>query len=93
MAINFVTKEDERLLQDIQKFYNTVVEVSGEGGGGIVGWVGGGCIFGAWGAAPRVAHARSPPLPPSPPRSSSPCPPPPPHPTPQELPSNIADLI
>lgn len=26
VAINFVTKEDERLLQDIQRFYNTVVE-------------------------------------------------------------------
>ena len=26
VAINFVTKEDERLLQDIQKFYNTVIE-------------------------------------------------------------------
>lgn len=26
VAINFVTKEDERMLQDIQRFYNTVVE-------------------------------------------------------------------
>ena len=26
VAINFVTKDDERLLQDIQKFYNTVIE-------------------------------------------------------------------
>lgn len=26
VAINFVTKEDERLLQDIQRFYNTVIE-------------------------------------------------------------------
>merc|ERR1712070_1043373 len=26
VAINFVSREDERLLQDIQKFYNTVVE-------------------------------------------------------------------
>lgn len=27
VAINFVTKEDERLLQDIQMFYSTVIEV------------------------------------------------------------------
>jgi translation initiation factor 4A len=27
VAINFVTNDDERLLQDIQKFYNTVIEV------------------------------------------------------------------
>ncbi len=26
VAINFVTKEDERMLQDIQRFYNTVIE-------------------------------------------------------------------
>ena len=26
VAINFVTKEDERILQDVQKFYNTVIE-------------------------------------------------------------------
>ncbi|KAL6778478.1 EIF4A [Auxenochlorella protothecoides x Auxenochlorella symbiontica] len=26
VAINFVSKDDERLLQDIQKFYNTVIE-------------------------------------------------------------------
>ncbi|KAK9830725.1 hypothetical protein WJX74_004270 [Apatococcus lobatus] len=26
VAINFVTKEDERMLQDVQKFYNTTVE-------------------------------------------------------------------
>lgn len=26
VAINFVTKDDERLLQDIQRFYNTVIE-------------------------------------------------------------------
>ncbi len=26
VAINFVTKEDERLLQDVQRFYNTVIE-------------------------------------------------------------------
>lgn len=26
VAINFVTKDDERMLQDIQRFYNTVVE-------------------------------------------------------------------
>jgi translation initiation factor 4A len=26
VAINFVTKDDERMLQDIQKFYNTVIE-------------------------------------------------------------------
>lgn len=26
VAINFVTQDDERLLQDIQKFYNTVIE-------------------------------------------------------------------
>ena len=26
MAINFVSKDDERMLQDIQRFYNTVVE-------------------------------------------------------------------
>ncbi len=28
VAINFVTNDDERLLQDIQRFYNTVIEVS-----------------------------------------------------------------
>lgn len=27
VAINFVTNDDERLLQDIQRFYNTVIEV------------------------------------------------------------------
>ncbi len=26
VAINFVTKEDERVLQDVQRFYNTVIE-------------------------------------------------------------------
>ena len=26
VAINFVTKEDERILQDVQRFYNTVIE-------------------------------------------------------------------
>ena len=26
VAINFVIKDDERVLQDIQRFYNTVVE-------------------------------------------------------------------
>ena len=26
VAINFVIKDDERLLQDIQRFYNTVIE-------------------------------------------------------------------
>eukprot|EP00884_Botryococcus_braunii_P018271 jgi/Botrbrau1/5127/Bobra.0128s0035.1 len=26
VAINFVTKDDERLLQDVQRFYNTVIE-------------------------------------------------------------------
>ena len=26
VSINFVTQDDERLLQDIQKFYNTVIE-------------------------------------------------------------------
>jgi translation initiation factor 4A len=26
VAINFVTRDDERMLQDIQRFYNTVVE-------------------------------------------------------------------
>ncbi len=26
VAINFVTREDERMLQDIQRFYNTVIE-------------------------------------------------------------------
>eukprot|EP00850_Spirogloea_muscicola_P005000 SM000022S07214 [mRNA] locus=s22:520489:526297:- [translate_table: standard] len=26
VAINFVTKEDERMLQDIQRFYNTIIE-------------------------------------------------------------------
>lgn len=26
VAINFVTKDDERMLQDIQRFYNTVIE-------------------------------------------------------------------
>ena len=26
VAINFVSKDDERMLQDIQRFYNTVVE-------------------------------------------------------------------
>ena len=26
VAINFVTEEDERILQDLQKFYNTVFE-------------------------------------------------------------------
>jgi len=26
VAINFVTKDDERMLQDIQRFYNVVVE-------------------------------------------------------------------
>ena len=26
VAINFVTTDDERMLQDIQRFYNTVVE-------------------------------------------------------------------
>lgn len=31
MAINFVTNDDERLLQDIQRFYNTVIEVSARG--------------------------------------------------------------
>lgn len=29
VAINFVTNDDERLLQDIQRFYNTVIEVGG----------------------------------------------------------------
>jgi len=26
VAINFVTRDDERMLQDIQRFYNVVVE-------------------------------------------------------------------
>lgn len=26
VAINFVTRDDERMLQDIQRFYNTVIE-------------------------------------------------------------------
>ncbi|CAM6068654.1 unnamed protein product [Sphagnum tenellum] len=26
VAVNFVTREDERMLQDIQRFYNTVIE-------------------------------------------------------------------
>ena len=26
VAINFVTKDDERLLQDVQRFYQTVIE-------------------------------------------------------------------
>ena len=26
VAINFVIKDDERLLQDIQRFYNTIIE-------------------------------------------------------------------
>jgi translation initiation factor 4A len=26
VAINFVTKDDERLLSDIQRFYNTQIE-------------------------------------------------------------------
>lgn len=26
VAINFVTKDDERLLQDVQRFYSTVIE-------------------------------------------------------------------
>ena len=31
VAINFVTNDDERLLQDIQRFYNTVIEVRHRG--------------------------------------------------------------
>lgn len=45
VAINFVTKEDERLLQDIQRFYNTVIEelpanIAGgcRGGDGVPAW-------------------------------------------------------
>ena len=46
VAINFVTNDDERLLQDIQRFYNTVIEVRG--------WLGvaAGAAWGlAWAAA------------------------------------------
>lgn len=32
VAINFVTNDDERLLQDIQRFYNTVIEVRSTAG-------------------------------------------------------------
>ena len=39
MAINFVTNDDERLLQDIQRFDNTVIEVSARGP-----WLG--CVVG-----------------------------------------------
>ena len=41
MAINFVTNDDERLLQDIQRFYNTVIEVSAR-----CPWLG--CVAGKW---------------------------------------------
>jgi hypothetical protein len=38
VAINFVTQDDERMLQDIQRFYNTgggdLLECQLEGGGG-----------------------------------------------------------
>jgi translation initiation factor 4A len=37
VAINFVTKDDERLLQDIQRFYNTVIEELVRRLGGAVG--------------------------------------------------------
>ena len=47
VAINFVTNDDERLLQDIQRFYNTVIEVRRAGEAGrqplvraALGWAG-----------------------------------------------------
>ena len=57
VAINFVTKEDERLLQDIQRFYNTVIEV-----GGRAGWACGGegcrhCMPAAAAVHPAVVNS------------------------------------
>lgn len=55
VAINFVTTDDEPLLKDIQRFYNTVIEV----GGGLAGQAG--LVVEAWGEeeAGRRQEARS----------------------------------